>query len=139
ATLSVHRAIVGSCDVLFYQVGIHLGIHRLAQWGRLLCLGDSSGIELANERPGVMPSSLWKQKRFHQRWYPAETLSVAIGQSYVAANPQHIAMVAAESRHGGTRYKPQFVKEEEALDGSVVRKFPPIVERRIRLDPVVLD
>ena len=138
-TLSVHRAIVGSCDVFFYQVGIHLGIDRLAQWARMLGLGEKSGIDLDNERPGVMPSSLWKEKRFRQRWYPAETLSVAIGQGYVAATPLQMAMVAAEIANGGIRYKPQFVKEEEALDGSVVRRFPPIVERRIPLDPVVLD
>jgi penicillin-binding protein 2 len=137
--LSVHRAIVASCDVFFYQVGIHLGIDRLSQWAHMLGLGERSGIELDNERPGVMPSSLWKEKRFHQRWYPAETLSVAIGQGYVAATPLQMAMVAAEIANGGTRYKPQFVKEEEALNGSVIRKFPPIVERRIPFDPTVLD
>jgi penicillin-binding protein 2 len=138
-TVSVHRAIVGSCDVFFYQVGIHLGIDRLAQWAHMLGLGEKSGIELDNERAGVMPSSLWKQKRFGQRWYPAETLSVAIGQGYVAATPLQMALVAAEIANGGTRYKPQFVKEAEALDGSVVKNFPPIVERRIRFNPTVLD
>ena len=138
-TLSVHRAIVGSCDVFFYQVGIHLGIDRLAQWAHMLGLGEKSGIELDNEKPGTMPSSAWKQKRFHERWYPAETLSVAIGQGYVAVTPLQMAQVAAEVANGGTRYKPQFVKEEEALDGSVIRKFPPIVERRIPFDPTVLD
>jgi penicillin-binding protein 2 len=138
-TVSVHRAIVGSCDVFFYQVGIHLGIDRLAQWAHMLGLGEKSGIELDNERPGVMPSSLWKQKRFGQRWYPAETLSVAIGQGYVAATPLQMALVAAEIANGGTRYKPQFVKQAEALDGSVVKNFPPVVERRIRFNPTVLD
>ena len=138
-TLAVHRAIVGSCDVFFYQVGIHLGIDRLAQWARMMGLGEKTGIELDNERPGVMPSSLWKEKRFRQRWYPAETLSVAIGQGYVNATPLQMAMVAAEIANGGIRYKPQFVKEEEALDGSVVKRFPPIVERRIPIDPTVLD
>jgi len=138
-TISVHRAIVSSCDVFFYQVGIHLGIDRLARWAHLLGMGEKTGINLDNERPGVMPSSLWKEKRFHQRWYPAETLSVAIGQGYVAATPLQMATVVSEIANGGTRYKPQFVKDEEALDGSVVRHFPPIVERRIPIDPVILD
>ncbi len=138
-TLSVHRAIVGSCDVFFYQVGIHLGIDRLAQWAHLLGLGEKSGIELDNERAGLMPSSRWKEQRFHQRWYPAETLSVAIGQGYVAATPLQMALVAAEIANGGARYKPQFVKAAEALDGSVVRSFPPILERRIPFDPSVLE
>jgi penicillin-binding protein 2 len=138
-TISVHRAIVSSCDVFFYQVGIHLGIDRLARWARLLGMGEKTGIDLDNERPGVMPSSLWKEKRFHQRWYPAETLSVAIGQGYVAATPLQMAMVVSEIANGGTRYKPQFVRAEEALDGSVVKHFPPIVERRIPIDPVILE
>ena len=138
-TLAVHRAIVGSCDVFFYQVGIHLGIDRLARWAHLLGMGDKSGIDLDNERAGVMPSSMWKEKRFGQRWYPAETLSVAIGQGYVAATPLQMAMVVSEIANGGIRYKPQFVKQEEALDGTVVKRFPRIVERRIPLDPMVLD
>ncbi len=138
-TLSVHRAIVASCDVFFYQVGIHLGIDRLAQWAHALGLGEKTGIDLDHERAGIIPSSLWKEQRFHQRWYPAETLSVAIGQGYVAVTPLQMALLAAEIANGGTRYKPQFVKEIEALDGSVVKRFAPAVERRLNLDPEVLD
>ncbi len=138
-TLSVHRAIVASCDVFFYQVGIHLGIDRLANWAHLLGLGERSGVELDNERGGVIPSSLWKQQRYHQRWYPAETLSVAIGQGYVAVTPLQMAELVAEIANGGIRYKPQFVKEIEALDGSVVKRFPPTIERRIPISPTVLD
>lgn len=138
-TLSVHRAIVQSCDVFFYNVGIHLGIDRLAQWAHALGLGEKTGIDLDNERAGVIPSSLWKERRFHQRWYPAETLSVAIGQGYVAVTPLQMAELVADIANGGIRYKPQFVKEVEALDGSVVKRFPPLIERRIPIDPEVLD
>lgn len=138
-TISVHHALVQSCDVFFYQVGIHLGIDRLAHWAHLLGLGERSGIGLDNERAGVIPSSAWKERRFHQRWYPAETLSVAIGQGYVAVTPLQMAEVVAEIANGGIRYQPQFVKEIQALDGSVVKRFPPVVERRLPIDPAVLD
>jgi len=138
-TISVHRAIVESCDVFFYEVGEHLGIDRIAAWAHALGLGKKTDIELDNERTGTIPSTAWKQRRFHERWYPAETLSVAIGQGYVTVTPLQLADLAAEVANGGTLYKPQFVKEIDALDGSVVKSFPPIIESRVRIDPQVLE
>ncbi|MGH7907726.1 MAG: penicillin-binding protein 2 [Candidatus Binataceae bacterium] len=137
--IQLHRAIVSSCDVFFYQVGIHLGIDRLAHWAHLLGLGRKTGIALANEAAGIMPSSAWKERRFHQRWYPAETLSVAIGQGYVAVTPIQMAQLAAEVANGGIRYKPQFVKEVDSLDGSPVKTYPPAVEERVDISPQTLQ
>ena len=137
--IELHRAIVESCDVFFYDVGEHLGVDRIAAWAHALGLGRKSGIELSNERAGVIPSTEWKERRFHQRWYPAETLSVAIGQGYVAVTPLQLAMMAATVANGGTLYQPQFVREVDALDGAVVKQFPPIVRGELHIDPKVLD
>ena len=137
--VAFHRAIVESCDVFFYDVGQRLGVDRIAAWAHALGLGKKTGIDLDNEKAGTIPSSEWKQHRFHERWYPAETLSVAIGQGYVAVTPIQLAELAAEVANGGTLYKPQFVKQIDALDGSVVKTFPPIVENQTRIDPRVLD
>src|SRR5260370_34459884 len=102
-------------------------------------LGIKSGIDLDRESPGTIPSSAWKQKRFHERWYPAETLSVAIGQGYVATTPLQMAQVAAIVANGGTRYRPQFVKAVEGLDGVITQSYPPKVETRIAIDPAALQ
>jgi len=134
-----HRAIVESCDVFFYDVGQHLGVDRIAAWAHALGFGKKTGIDLDNEKAGTIPSTEWKQRRFHERWYPAETLSVAIGQGYVAVTPIQLAELAAEVANGGTLYKPQFVRQIDALDGSVVKTFPPIVENQTRIDPQVLE
>jgi penicillin-binding protein 2 len=138
-TISIHRAIVESCDVFFYEVGQHLGVDRIAAWAHALGFGKKTGIGLDNERSGTIPSSEWKERHFHERWYPAETLSVAIGQGYVTVTPLQLAQLAAEVANGGTLYKPQFVREIDALDGSVVKSFPPIVESQVRIDPSVLE
>ena len=116
--IQLHRAIVSSCDVFFYQVGEKLGIDKLSHWAHLMGLGERSGIALDNEKGGTIRLERVEAKRFHERWYPAETLSVAIGQGYVAATPMQMAQVAAEVANGGIRYRPQFVKEVEGLDGS---------------------
>jgi penicillin-binding protein 2 len=138
-TVELHDAIVRSCDVYFYEVGEKLGVDRIAKWANKMGLGIKSGIDLDRESPGTIPSSAWKQKRFHERWYPAETLSVAIGQGYVATTPLQMAEVAAIVANGGTRYRPQFVKAVEALDGSIAKSYPPQVETRIAIDPAALE
>jgi penicillin-binding protein 2 len=137
-TISVHRAIVESCDVFFYNVGQHLGIDRLAAWAHALGLGKKTGIELDNEKSGLIPSSQWKWHRYRERWYPAETLSVAIGQGYVVVTPLQLAELAAEIGNGGIFYEPQFVKEIDSLDGTPVKVFPPIIRSRVHIDPAVL-
>jgi penicillin-binding protein 2 len=138
-TISVHRAIIESCDVFFYNVGQHLGIDRLAAWAHALGLGQKTGIELDNERSGVIPSSQWKWRRYRERWYPAETLSVAIGQGYVVVTPLQLAELAAEIGNGGTLYTPQFVKEIDSIDGTPVKVFPPAIRSRVHIDEGVLD
>ena len=137
--ISLHRAIVESCDVFFYNVGEHLGIDRLAAWAHALGLGRKTGISLDNERSGVVPSTQWKERRFGERWYPAETLSAAIGQGYVAVTPLQLANMAATVANGGTLYQPQFVKEIDDLDGTPVKTFPPVIESELRIDPEALD
>lgn len=137
-TIALHRAIVASCDVYFYEVGARLGVDRIARWANLLGLGIKSGVALDNEKTGTIPSAAWKQRRFHERWYPAETLSVAIGQGYVAVTPLQMAELAAEVANGAVRYRPQFVKEIEDFDGHPAKVYPPVVEARLHVDPAVL-
>jgi len=132
-TISLVNAIIASCDVYFYNVGERLGVDRIAAWAHRLGLGVESGIPLAHEKTGTIPSSAWKQRRFHERWYPAETLSVAIGQGYVATTPLQMAQLAAEVAANGIRYKPHFVKRIEALDGRATKTYEPEVEARIPL------
>jgi penicillin-binding protein 2 len=138
-TISLHRAIIESCDVFFYNVGQHLGIDRLAAWAHALGLGQKTGIELDHERSGVIPSSQWKWRRYRERWYPAETLSVAIGQGYVAVTPLQLAELAAEIGNGGIFYEPQFVKEIDSIDGTPVKVFPPVIRSRAHIDAAVLE
>lgn len=134
-TIELHDAIVRSCDVYFYNVGERLGVDKIAKWAHAMGLGRKSGIALGGESAGLIPTSAWKERRFHERWYPAETLSVAIGQGYVATTPIQMAGVAEMIANGGIRYQPQFVRYVEGVDGGIAKSYPPIIEGRIKLDP----
>src|SRR5262245_39019580 len=123
--VDLHRAIVESCDVFFYQVGQRLGVDGIAKYARLLGLGIPSGIRLEHEKTGTIPDSEWKRRRFKQPWFPGETLSVAIGQGYVTATPLQMAEMTAMIANGGIRYRPHFVKRVEAPDGSLREEVQP--------------
>ena len=125
--VNLHRAVVESCDVFFYQVGRRLGVDGIAEYARRLGLGLPTGIGLEHEKAGTIPDTQWKRKRFNQPWFEGETLSVAIGQGYVTATPLQMANLAATIANGGTRYRPYYVKRVEAPDGSLRAEIQPEV------------
>ncbi len=123
-SVNVHEALVGSCDVFFYQVGARLGIDAIARYARAFGLGTPTGIEIGSERGGIMPDSEWKRRRFQQPWHKGETLSVAIGQGAVTTTPLQMAQAVATVA-SGVRYRPRVVQRVEAIDGALVRDVTP--------------
>ena len=123
--VDLHKAIVESCDVYFYQLGQKLGVDRIAKYARALGLGEKTGIALDDEKAGLIPDSAWKKKRFGQPWFPGETPSVAIGQGYVSVTPLQMANLTAAVANGGTLYRPWFVRKVESINGRLVREYGP--------------
>jgi penicillin-binding protein 2 len=110
--VSLHNAIVDSCDVFFYNVGKQLGIDKIAYYGSGLGLGKRTGIDLPSEEPGLMPSEPWVERVFHHKWYAGETISVAIGQGAVTVTPIQLARMAAAVASGGTLVRPHLLKND---------------------------
>jgi len=125
--VDLHRAIVESCDVFFYQVGRRLGVDGIAEYAHRLGLGLPTGIALPHEQTGTIPDTQWKRRRFNQPWFEGETLSVAIGQGYVTATPLQMANLAATVANGGTRYRPFYVKRVTNADGKVLDVQPEVL------------
>ena len=138
-SVDLHRGLVESCDVYYYQVGQRLGVDRIAKYARALGLGEKTGIALDDEKPGLIPDSAWKQKRFGQPWFPGETPSIAIGQGYVTVTPLQMANLMATVANGGTLYRPWFVRKVESLDGAVIREYGPEQVRSIALKESTLE
>jgi penicillin-binding protein 2 len=109
-TVDLRTAIAQSCNVYFYTVGNMVGIDRLHKWATNLGLGVKSGIDLPNEVEGIMPSTEWKRRRFGEKWYAGETISVSIGQGYVSVTPISMAVMIATLANGGTRVTPHLLK-----------------------------
>jgi penicillin-binding protein 2 len=109
-TVALHSGIVHSCDVYFYNVGNRLGIDRIALYATQAGLGHASGVDLPNEASGIIPSSEWKIRNFRQKWYPGETISVAIGQGATTVTPLQLARAIGGLAMGGIWYKPHLLK-----------------------------
>lgn len=120
-SLGLHRALVESCDVFFYRVGLEVGVDRIAYYARALGLGRPTGIELPNEKGGLVPTSAWKERRFREPWMRGETLSIAIGQGFDLWTPLQMASVYATIANGGDLWQPWLIRRLETPQGQVVR------------------
>jgi len=110
-SVNLHSAIVRSCDVFFYNVGMRMGIDRIAKYAKMLGLGARSGIDLPSEEPGLVPSEEWVQRVYHHKWYPGSTISVSIGQGSVMVTPLQVAYVIGGIASGGDFKQPHLLKD----------------------------
>ena len=110
--VDLHKAIVASCDVYFYNVGKLLGIDRISYYANALGLGHLTGIDLPGEEPGLIPSEAWVERVYHHKWYPGSTISVSIGQGAVMVTPIQLARMVAAVASGGTLVEPHLLKDD---------------------------
>jgi penicillin-binding protein 2 len=108
--VDLHKGIVASCDVYFYNVGKLLGIDRISHYATGLGLGRRTGIDLPSEEPGLIPSEDWVERVYHHKWYPGSTISVSIGQGAVMVTPVQLARMIAAVASGGTLIRPHLLK-----------------------------
>jgi penicillin-binding protein 2 len=94
-------------------------------------LGEKTGVEQEHEKPGIVPSSDWKRKRYNVKWHEGETLSVSIGQGYNLTTPLQVAQATMVIANGGTLYKPGIVEKVIDADGREVGVFQPEVVSRL--------
>lgn len=124
-TVNLHTALKHSCDVYFYKMATEVGIDKISEMGRRFGLGERTGIELSEERPGLMPTTSWKKSARGESWYPGETVVASIGQGYMLTTPLQLAVMTSRLVNGGKAVKPWVV----GLDGGKVMqdgKWPDI-------------
>ena len=111
--VDIHNAIPFSCDTYYYQLGDRLGIDRISKYAAEFGYGQKTGIDLPGEQAGLMPSEHWLMKNYHRKWYPDETLDVAIGQGAVEATPLQLARIIGGIASGGHLVRPHVVSPDQ--------------------------
>jgi penicillin-binding protein 2 len=133
--VDLHKSIVVSSDVYYYQLANDMGIDAIAGFMQHFGFGARTGIDLQGEALGVLPSPEWKAKRFRrpadQRWYPGETISVGIGQGYNAYTPIQLALATATLANGGTMYRPRLVEHVDRPRAGARRYVEPELTQKV--------
>jgi len=127
-TVSLHRALVESCDVYFYNAGRTVGFDKVHDYALMFGLGEATGVGFGKERKGLIPNTEWKRKERKEPWWPGETVINSIGQGYVATTPVQMAVMINAVSNGGNVYKPSIVK----LSG-------PVLVRKAAVKPETLE
>ncbi len=109
-SISLHRALVESCDVYFYDVGRRLGIDKIYAYASKFGLGKETGVPLGVEKKGLIPNTKWKMETKKAPWFLGETFVNSIGQGYVSATPVQMAVMMSAVSNGGKVYKPTILK-----------------------------
>lgn len=133
--VDMHRSIVVSSDVYYYTLANELGIDPIAKFMALFGFGSRTGIDIAGESAGVLPSTEWKLRRFKQKWYAGETISVGIGQGYNSYTPLQLASATATLANDGVMYRPHIVNYVEDIRSGEKTPVEPNPLRDLTLKP----
>ena len=108
--VNVSEALKYSCNYFFYEMGYQLQMEKLNSYATQLGLGQKTGIELPNEKAGILAGPESREARGGEKWYAADTLMAAIGQSDHLFTPIQLVNYVATIVNGGTRYQPHLLK-----------------------------
>ncbi|MFQ5579782.1 MAG: penicillin-binding protein 2 [Nitrospiria bacterium] len=129
--VNLHRSLVESCDVYYYEMGAKLGVDTISQFSYIFGLGRPTGIGLAYEKRGLIPTSEWKKRVYKEAWFPGETLSVSIGQGFVLTTPIQLASMISAVAADGVIYPPQLLKKIRRHSTQSVEKLPSVKGRQL--------
>jgi len=133
--VDMHRSIVKSSDIYYYQLANDLGVDAIHDFMKPWGFGQITGIDVEGEQTGILPSTAWKERRFKQKWYPGETISIGIGQGYNAFTLLQLAHATANLANDGVVMKPHLVKEVEDLRTGEKRPTVPKESYQIAVKP----
>ena len=132
--ISLPTALEASSDTFFYQLGQRFFLDKgspLQNWARRFGLGGTTGLDLPGEAAGLVPTPAWKRQNYSgpnfgeidRIWKPGDTITLAIGQSYLQVTPLQMAVAYAAIANGGTVITPTLGREVLDQNGARLRNL----------------
>ena len=137
--VDMRRAITISCDTFFYGLAMELGIERLSNFVRHFSFGQKSGVDIAGEVSGLLPTPEWKMRRFKQPWYMGETVIVGIGQGYTLVTPMQLAQATAILANRGVAMRPRLVAAITDAKTGISQATQVVINDKIPLNDANLE
>ncbi|HEU5011169.1 MAG TPA: penicillin-binding transpeptidase domain-containing protein [Roseiflexaceae bacterium] len=112
-----------------------LGISKFSEGLGWFGFGKLTGIKMAGEEKGRVPTPAWKQEALRSAWTTGDTYNMAIGQGNMLVTPLQLVMGGAAIANNGTLFQPHIVKAITDQQGKVVQEVQPQVSARLPVDP----
>ena len=147
--VDVSKALTVSSDAFFYHLGEEfytggnaLGGEALQNVADAYGFGSSTGIQLPDEAPGLVPDAQ-VYKREHQQYpndysgvfYEGDEVQMAIGEDQMLVTPIQLSNAYATFANGGTRYTPQLGASVQSPKGTTLKTYPPAMADHVALSP----
>jgi penicillin-binding protein 2 len=136
--LTIDEAIPMSCDTFFYTMAQRLGIDTIAKYAISYGLSQKTGIDLPNEMAGIMPSTQWELRNYHQKYYAGNTISVGIGQGETQVTPIQLLRALSGLASDGHFVRPRVVDPAQlspSFHQAIIDSFPGSGDKTVPLNP----
>lgn len=110
--LDLEQSLQHSCDIFYYNIATKINMDSIQEMAYKFGLGNYTGIELANEKKGQVPSVSWKRNYKSDNWYTGDTITASIGQGYTLVTPLQLAVMTSRIANGGFAVKPRILRGE---------------------------
>ncbi|MEB3330296.1 MAG: penicillin-binding protein 2 [Candidatus Sericytochromatia bacterium] len=105
------KSLQWSIDTVYYQLGVEMGGRTMARYARETGLGERTGLQLGGESAGLIPDPEWKQRVWHDKWWPGDSANMSIGQGAVSVTPLQAAVMVSAIVNGGKVLVPRLVAD----------------------------
>ncbi|MEM7244876.1 MAG: penicillin-binding protein 2 [Acidobacteriota bacterium] len=129
--VDMHAALVGSCNIYFYELGRDMGADPIFALSEKAGFGRRTGIDITGERAGLMPSRSWKRRTQGEGWYPGDTINLSIGQGFLSVSVLQVALNAMAIGNGGAYYRPYVLDRVLDHEGNTLHVTEPEVLGRL--------
>ena len=133
--LAMREALMRSCNVYFYRLGMNMGHEYIAHMARAVGLGRKTGINLPYEISGLVPDGAWVRAERDHRWRVGDTCNLSIGQGALTVTPLQMALVTSAIANGGHLYRPRLIKGVRQPGQSEFRELPIKVANELNWSP----
>jgi penicillin-binding protein 2 len=135
-SVDLRTAIAKSCDTYFYDLAYELGVDRIHEFLSPFGFGQRTGIDIAGEVSGILPSREWKMNRFRDpsegAWYPGDSVNFGIGQGFMTVTPMQLAQVTAVLAAQGEVFQPRLVTGIRDPQTGAVSTVDPVPLPRVK-------
>ena len=133
--VDMYKSIVQSCDTYYYILAAQMGVDTIHDFMKQFGFGELTGIDLAHEKKGILPSKEWKQRAYKNPkqnvWFPGETISLGIGQGYNTFTPLQLAYATALLVNNGSAARPHLVRE---IEDGISHERKPVTTEVVKLN-----